>query len=132
MTISITFKLKEHYCDHGWIVTAFISKYLKAYFGKDNIEIVGSLTSWKKVGVRFSDNIVSNIQDLVEITHDKFSDAVDIIGTDFYNAIDDLVNEHNTEREFSNIYPDDVEGIKAWAKSEKFESIRFGIDVMFD
>ena len=33
MTISITFKLKEHHWDHGWIVTAFISKYLKAYFG---------------------------------------------------------------------------------------------------
>lgn len=128
MTISLTFKLKTHHWDFGYTVADFVAKYLKAYFGKDNIEVVDSLTSWKKVGIRFKDNEVAHIQDLVEIAHDKFSDAVDIIGTDFYSAIDDLVNERLSKH--SNYI--DVNGIKDWAKSESFESIRFGVDVMFD
>lgn len=125
MTISLTFKLKTHHWDYGYTVADFVAKYLKAYFGKDNIEIVGSLTSWKKVGIRFKDNEVAHIQDLIEIAHEKFSDAVDIIGTDFYSAIDDLVNERDP-------YHIDVNDVKEWAEREGFESIRFGVDVLFD
>lgn len=125
MTISLTFKLKDHSWIHGDLVSDFIAKYLKAYFGKDNIEIVGPLTSWKKVGVRFGDNVIAHIQDLVEIAHDKFSDAVDVIGTDFYNDIDNLVNARDP-------YRIDANRVKEWAESESFESIRFGVDVMFD
>ncbi len=124
MTISLTFKLKTHHWSYGNVVADFVAKYLKAYFG-NSIEVVDSLTSWKKVGIRFKDNEVAHIQDLVEIAHEKFSDAVDIIGTDFYSAIDDLVNERDP-------YHIDVRDVKGWAESEGFESIRFGVDVLFD
>lgn len=124
MTISLTFKLKTHHWDYGYTVADFVAKYLKAYFG-NSIEVVDALTSWKKVGIKFKDNEVAHIQDLVEIAHEKFSDAVDIIGTDFYGAIYDLVNKRDP-------YHIDVNDVKEWAEHERFESIRFGVDVMFD
>lgn len=124
MTTSITFKLKTHHWSYGYVVADFVAKYLKAYFG-NNIEVVDSLTTWKKVGIKFKNNEVARIQDLIEIAHEKFSDAVDIIGTDFYSAIYDLANERDP-------YHIDVNDVKEWAERERFESIRFGVDVMFD
>lgn len=124
--MKIQFNIKAKFTlmwDIGDVIIDFTKRYLKAYFGESNIEFIDRFTTQQCLPIKFKDNEVARIQDLIEIANGKMSDSVEILG----ETLDDALKAKALTKK-----PDELDYVKkAWADA-KTENIKFGVNVLFD